>query len=504
MSDYTVIDTSAITMPSASDHIQQNRTDIYKAIDCTSEHLVTIFVLAYRNIQNTKICVENLLKYTSDIDYELVLIDNGSADDTLDYFNSVEYPYKRILQVTKNIGSPFACRLSLMNFNSRYYVLIPNDVVVSRNWMSNMLTCINSSDDIGFVAPLSTNVSNLQQIARDFKTIEEFQNFAASFNCSDPKKWQQRLRLINIITLLKREVIEAVGYFDFGFIHDFTEDDYSARVRRAGYKLMLCGDTIVHHNHDFRHNERKNPEEFRRSLEYGRNAYRDKYHGIDAWDDINNFWMGDITPQIPRPMTNEKKQILGIDVRCGTPILDVKNRLREFGIFDADLSAFTQMAKYVADLQTICTGIVACDREEFFAHQFPQNYYDYIVVDQPLNRYHEPQQMLEDWFSLLKPGGLLIFSLLNTFGFREYLYCQGQRNLFNRQFAYDIPPEAVQATVKQMGNVLFTKTRSVNLSLNDQKVIENQLPISLSRELRKDALQKLMVEKYFWGIQKNR
>lgn len=504
MRECTVIDTSLITMPTASDDIKKNRTDIYKALDQCNAHDVTIFVLAYNNFSNTKRCIENILNYTSDIDFELALIDNGSTDETLNYFYSVQYPYKRIFHITKNLGSPFACRISLMNCNSRYYVLVPNDVIVSQNWLSNMLICINSNENIGLVAPLSTNVSNLQQISQNFKTLEDFHRFAHSYNCSNPQKWQQRLRLINIVTLLKREVIEAVGYFDFGFIHDFTEDDYSTRVRRAGYELMLCGDTVVHHNHDFRNNERKDPEEFKKSLEYGRSAYQSKYHGIDAWDDLNNFWLPDIVSRIPKPEVVTKQQILGIDVRCGTPILDVKNRLREFGIFEADLSAFTQMAKYVTDLQTICTGIVACDREEFFVHQFPKNYYDYIVVDQPLNQYHEPQQMLEDCFSLLKPGGILIFPLLNTFGFREYLYCQGQRNLYNRQFAYDIPPEAVQATLNQWGTILFTTARLVNISQEDQAIIANQLPSGFNYEMQQDVLQKLMVDKYFWGVQKNR
>lgn len=497
------IDTSNVNIFDVTGNVAMDRNNFSNSLMSTYDCEVTIFLLAYNRIEKTKEAVESILKYTVGIDYRLVLIDNGSEKEVLDYFRSLPIEKATILRIEKNIGVVYPYLLSMSQFNSRYYVMVLNDIVVTHNWLSNLLTCIESDPSIGFVTPLSTYVSNMQSININFANSKDMQEFAVKFNVSDPTKWQDRLRLINVITLLRREAIESVGFFDSGYTNDFLDDDYSTRVRRAGFRIVLAGDTFVHHNHDFRNLEDKDPESFRMSLERGRENYRQKFNGVDAWDDLNNFWMGDITPLIPRPMTNEKKQILGIDVRCGTPILDVKNRLREFGIFEADLSAFTQVAKYVTDLQTICTGIVACDREEFFAHQFPQNYYDYIVVDQPLNRYHEPQQMLEDWFSLLKPGGLLIFSLLNTFGFREYLYCQGQRNLFNRQFAYDIPPEAVQATVKQMGNVLFTKTRSVNLSLNDQKVIENQLPISLSRELRKDALQKLMVEKYFWGIQKN-
>lgn len=57
--------------------------------------------------------------------------------------------------------------------------------------------------------------------------------------------------------------------------------------------------------------------------------------------------------------------VLGVDVRCGTPILDVKNWLRRRGPDQVELSAFAQDAKYWVDLKTVCQGPVICDREEF-------------------------------------------------------------------------------------------------------------------------------------------
>lgn len=498
------INTNDIKLLDATGKVVIDRYNFSNSLMPIYDCEVTIFLLTYNRLEKTKEAVDSILKYTTDIDYHLVLIDNGSKNDILDYFRSLDIEKATILHIEKNIGVVYPYLLSMRQFNSRYYVMVLNDIVVTHNWLSNLLTCIESDPSIGFVTPLSTHVSNMQSINVNFSNSDDMQKFAIKFNVSDPTKWQDRLRLINVITLLRREVIESVGFFDSGYINDFLDDDYSTRVRRAGFRIILAGDTFVHHNHDFKNLEDKDPESYRISLERGRANYRQKFNDIDAWDDLNNFWLPDIVSRIPKPEVVTKQQILGIDVRCGTPILDVKNRLREFGIFEADLSAFTQMAKYVTDLQTICTGIVACDREEFFVHQFPKNYYDYIVVDQPLNQYHEPQQMLEDCFSLLKPGGILIFPLLNTFGFREYLYCQGQRNLYNRQFAYDIPPEAVQATLNQWGTILFTTARLVNISQEDQAIIANQLPSGFSYEMQQDVLQKLMVDKYFWGVQKNR
>ena len=72
---------------------------------------------------------------------------------------------------------------------------------------------------------------------------------AALFNKSNPAKWEEKIRLIPTAALYRREVFDTVGLYDAGFMHDFGDDDFTFRVRRAGYKLILCRDTFVHHDH---------------------------------------------------------------------------------------------------------------------------------------------------------------------------------------------------------------------------------------------------------------
>ncbi|MEM5687388.1 hypothetical protein AAHB49_17780 [Bacillus cereus] len=46
----------------------------------------------------------------------------------------------------------------------------------------------------------------------------------------------------------KKEVIDKIGLLDERFSPgNFEDDDYSFRIRREGYKLILCKDTFIHH-----------------------------------------------------------------------------------------------------------------------------------------------------------------------------------------------------------------------------------------------------------------
>lgn len=493
-----LIETDAMHVPHSTEDIKTQRSFVYQELNHYFDATVTIFVLAYNNLENTKVCVESILENTKDINFQLALIDNGSTDNTLEYFRSVKYENKVIYHITKNIGGPFACYISLQHFSSKYYVLIPNDVIVTSRWLNNLLICMESDPAIGFVTPVSSNVSNLQEVNLSFSTIDEMQKKAAIFNQSDPKKWQERMRLINIVTVLKKEVIDAVGLFDMGYFHDFTEDDYSARVRRAGYKLMLCGDTFVHHNHDYRSLERKDAQTYQHSLDAGRKGYSRKFYGIDAWDDINNFepCMTYLLSQ-ENISHNSTPSILGIDVRCGTPILQIKNTLRTNGIFEAYTAAFTTDAKYFYDLQCVTQGHVSCDRIEYILDRYAQNSFDYVILGAPLNGYLEPLSLLRRLLEITKQGGKLLFKLQNCADIYTFFYMLGCIRNLEGNMTSNLSPESIENCLKLL-NAKGTKWVAESYPLNQETIhaVENALASSGICEDASLAAKKLNILSY--------
>jgi len=409
-SEVIIMNTDGMEPPQPGDGLIASRKNKLIAKLGEKSQLVSIFLLGYNRLEKTKNCVENLLKYTADMDFELVLVDNGSTDGTLDYYQSIDYAHKKIIRVTKNMGiyDPTWDHLS-----GRYIVGIPNDVYVTKNWLSNLLKCATSDDRIGMVVPVSSNVSNYQNVDLQFNTIDEMHEKAAQHNVSDPSKWHERLRALPVVGFYKREALDVVGRFDYGFFHDFSDDDISFRIRRAGYKAVLCKDTFVHHDHDYVKD--KDQAAFRRSLDAGRNDFRQKYYGIDSWDDVNQFEPVLISLVEPQEYKEHNDiSILGVDVLCGSPILELKNKLREAGVYNPQLSAFSTDAKYWLDLKTFCDGDVFVDRMEYLSRYFSNNQFDFVLLGKPLNAYPAPFELLQDILKLVKKDGHLLMKLRNT------------------------------------------------------------------------------------------
>lgn len=411
-----ILDTSSKETPKTGSDLWENRRVIYEQIEEEGAPLISIYVQGYNRLDKTRYCVGCVLKYTSDLDFELILVDNGSEDGTYEYFQSVPWKKKTIIRVTKNIGTAYPMSLIKRVYRGKYLVGLPNDVYVTKNWLSNLLRCMESDPTIGFVMPVSSNVSNLQQISLSFETMEEMQEVAAIYNRSDPSKWEERMRLITLVNIFKREILDLVGTGDCGFAHNFSEDDYAARIRHAGYRLILCKDTWVCHDHSFQ----SDIENRRDDCNIGWKNYYSKYK-LDGWLDICNFEHNLISLLNPAEFSNTELNALAVDVKCGTPVLEIRNRFRAAKTgHNLTSFAFTTQAKYYDSLIRQVES-VECDRIDYIQEYYEDGTMDLILLGEPLNHYNQPELLIRKLLAILKEGGVLLLKVRNTYTYENLL-----------------------------------------------------------------------------------
>ena len=410
----------------------------------------TVVVQTYNQLEQVKRCVSSILEYTKDVDYDLLLIDNGSeSKEILDFFKEIEHPKKTILHIENNIGAGFPNEVISLNRVSDFVAFVPCDLILTSNWLSNLLKVMKSDKKIGMVNPVCSNVTSYQCVEIEYDSYEEMQAKAALYNVSDPTKWQECIKLVTLGIVIRKECIYAIGWpvNDAGFWHDFMDDDMAFRIRRAGYKVVIARDTWICHDHPM---DSRDPVKNRISFDSGRRNFKQKYRDIDACLDASNF-VRDILNKHIKAVNTEKPKILGIDIKCGVPILDIKNMIRRFGIFDAELSAYTRQEKYTVDLKTICEGSVICDREEYLTRKLLFNEYDYIVIGDAINGYYEPINVLMDAYMLLKQGGQLFFSLKNTNNIYALLQMLGYTVTLQDEYYYNYPMNSIFRDIKKMG-----------------------------------------------------
>lgn len=206
---------------------------------------LSIIVVGYNKLEYTKMCVESLKRYLPEgISCELIFLNHGSSDGTKEYFESQKLDKQVDIEVNRGCGM-----VSSFIVEGKYTLAISNDVLVTKNAIENMYTCITSDEKIGWVVPTTPNVSNLQTIESDYTTIQEMYEFAEKNNISNPKRWEEKLRLCNPLTMMKSTINYEVASKLSSSVESiaFPDDKRSLELRRAGYKLILAKDAYCYH-----------------------------------------------------------------------------------------------------------------------------------------------------------------------------------------------------------------------------------------------------------------
>lgn len=361
--------------------------------------VVSVVLLAYNQLTYTKKCVESLFRHTSDVAYELITINNGSADGTEEYFNSL--PNEKKISFPENVGVDKAINVGFKMAEGKYTLNLSNDIVVTPRWLKNLVACADTDEKIGMVVPVCNFSSNLQTIGLPYSSLEELDNIAELYNRTNPALWEERLRLITYTCLFRTDLQKAIGGFDEEFNPGAYDDDaISFTIRRKGYRLMLAKDTYVHHfgSVTFGAEYAKN------NLAARNRALFIKKFSVDPWG--ATMIDQEITALADYERRGEVK-ILGIGKSCGASLLQVKNAYRARGINDVTLHYLSETQHNMADLATVCKMCRVAPLNEVRRH-FGQEEWDLIVVESETDKIQQPGVFYGDLCALIKPGGRLI------------------------------------------------------------------------------------------------
>jgi GT2 family glycosyltransferase len=111
---------------------------------------IGIFILNYNGVNWLKQTLPNLIKYSSEA--EIIIIDNNSSDNSIKYLKT-QFPSIELRINKQNYGFAKGYNQILLEESRfKYFIIMNNDVKVSRNWIQPLLKKIKNND-IGIVQP---------------------------------------------------------------------------------------------------------------------------------------------------------------------------------------------------------------------------------------------------------------------------------------------------------------------------------------------------------------
>ncbi|MGA2320241.1 MAG: glycosyltransferase family 2 protein [Solirubrobacteraceae bacterium] len=212
--------------------------------------LASVIVVCWNAAEVLRRCLDQL--FAQDYpNYELIVVDDGSNDDTLEVAErALARGEMTLVRSPRNRGCPHARNLGLREAKGEIIAFIDADGFAAPGWLSRIVEAFDADERIGGVASTVFFEANPLVINGAGGTVNR-QGWAADLSMNESYERahiaSEALYPMGCGMALRRSVIERVGPFDDRMLNYYDDVDYGMRLWRAGYRVVVAPDAWIDH-----------------------------------------------------------------------------------------------------------------------------------------------------------------------------------------------------------------------------------------------------------------
>lgn len=222
---------------------------------------VSVIVVSFNTRGLLRDCLESVCKQDG-VSMEVLVVDNASRDGSA-LMVLAEFPQVRLTASRENLGFAGANNVAFAQARGRYVVLLNSDAFLGPQTLRHAVEQMDAEPGIGLLGGLLLGRDGAwQPSARLFPSVVNeiltFTGLSGRFRNSrlfgrvdrtwaDPKERTDTDWVPGAFAVIRREVLESVGYFDERFFLYYEEVDLCRRIKAAGYRIAYRPELEVIH-----------------------------------------------------------------------------------------------------------------------------------------------------------------------------------------------------------------------------------------------------------------
>jgi hypothetical protein len=226
----------------------------------------SINILAQNTIDQTRRCVESVLRYAGTSSFEIILVDNASQDGLDLWAESLHHknPRVHLLRTTRKMGVAEARNIGLKRSRGRYILLLNSNVELTGDILTPLAETLESSE-IGLTGLRGLRTDDL----RHFEESEETEVEAIDSTCM----------------AFKRSLLKRSGLLDERYRYpQFMDIDFSFAIRDNGVRTVRTPELPL-----TCHPEPPQAEDAQSEAQQTRLTKRNFYRYLEKWGDRDDL-----------------------------------------------------------------------------------------------------------------------------------------------------------------------------------------------------------------------
>lgn len=224
---------------------------------------ISVIIISFNTIELTRNCLKSVYDKTIDVDFEVIVVDNNSHDNSIKMIET-EFPKVKIVSNTENLGFGKANNQGIEKSNGKYVFLLNSDTILINNAIKILYDFMEkeANKDVACCGGALYNNDMTNQISYGrFPTIKSLLYYY-TFSKIYPETYKNKYFMAGILIndfplivdyvtgadmLIRKSVLNKTGNFDKDFFLYFEETELCSRFIKDGYKNMIYPEAKIIH-----------------------------------------------------------------------------------------------------------------------------------------------------------------------------------------------------------------------------------------------------------------
>jgi GT2 family glycosyltransferase len=214
------------------------------------EPLVSIIIPVRNHLKLTLECIASIQSCTSNISYEIIVIDDLSNDKTADLLPIIGN--LRYIRNEENLGYLLSCNKASQSARGEFLLFLNNDVQVTKGWLEELLGSFQKHQDVGIVGPKILFPDGRLQEAGAALNSDGTTELIGLFDDPTLPRYNYDREIdycSGVCMLMRQRDFNEVGGYDEAFIPAYCEDvDICFRFRELGKSILYNPNAVIIHH----------------------------------------------------------------------------------------------------------------------------------------------------------------------------------------------------------------------------------------------------------------